>query len=314
MKKLLTVLSIAALCAPTLAFATAGDVSMTTSAVFDVGGIEVDVSGSAVSVSSVVVSNTSIAFTLASGDTFTISAPLLNRLYTDTGTGLTSDNCSAAHSILTYEGPSSGTVTVTVTPSATVLCADPTTGSQGSSSGSSSSSGGGGGGGGGGSIAITPPVASATTTSPTATTTPTVSSTPTITTTTTPPASGLSDLQINAILSLLTSFGADDATIANVQATLNGVTTGSVTSAAVHVFKTNLQLGSLGNEVKALQQYLNAHGYPVTANGAGSPGNETTKFGPATKAALIKFQKANNITPAVGYFGPKTQAVVNVNQ
>ena len=78
MKKLLAVLSVAALLAPTLAFAAAGDVSMTTDAKFDVGGIEVDVSGSAVSVSSVVVNGSSIVFTLAPTDVFTISAPNSN--------------------------------------------------------------------------------------------------------------------------------------------------------------------------------------------------------------------------------------------
>jgi len=65
-----------------------------------------------------------------------------------------------------------------------------------------------------------------------------------------------------------------------------------------------------GADVKALQQWLNANGYRVAESGYGSPGNETTKFGGATKAALIKFQKANGITPAVGYFGPKTRAAV----
>jgi peptidoglycan hydrolase-like protein with peptidoglycan-binding domain len=62
--------------------------------------------------------------------------------------------------------------------------------------------------------------------------------------------------------------------------------------------------------VLALQKYLNAHGYTVATSGPGSVGNETTTFGPATKAALIKFQKANNITPASGYFGPLTRAAI----
>ena len=65
-----------------------------------------------------------------------------------------------------------------------------------------------------------------------------------------------------------------------------------------------------GEDVKALQQWLNANGYRVAESGPGSPGNETSKFGGATRAALIKFQKAMGITPAVGYFGPKTRAAV----
>ena len=45
----------------------------------------------------------------------------------------------------------------------------------------------------------------------------------------------------------------------------------------------------------------------VAKKGVGSKGRENTRFGPATKAALVRFQKANNIIPAVGYFGPMTR-------
>jgi hypothetical protein len=77
------------------------------------------------------------------------------------------------------------------------------------------------------------------------------------------------------------------------------------------IFTKNLKYLMLDNEVKELQKFLNTHGYPVSLTGAGSNGLETTKFGSLTQKALIKFQKANNITPAVGYFGPITRAKVN---
>jgi peptidoglycan hydrolase-like protein with peptidoglycan-binding domain len=77
------------------------------------------------------------------------------------------------------------------------------------------------------------------------------------------------------------------------------------------VFQSNLTVGSLGSEVKALQELLNTSGYTVATSGAGSPGNETTKFGAATRAALVKYQQAKGITPASGYFGPLTRAAVN---
>jgi peptidoglycan hydrolase-like protein with peptidoglycan-binding domain len=80
------------------------------------------------------------------------------------------------------------------------------------------------------------------------------------------------------------------------------------------MFKSNLTTGSLGSEVKMLQEFLNAHGYTVSSSGPGSYGNETTTFGNLTKAALIKYQKAKGITPAVGYFGPITRAWVNAEQ
>ena len=58
------------------------------------------------------------------------------------------------------------------------------------------------------------------------------------------------------------------------------------------------------SEVKILQQALNALGYPVATGGAGSPGKETELFGPATKQAVIKWQKAHGVIPASGFFGP----------
>jgi peptidoglycan hydrolase-like protein with peptidoglycan-binding domain len=49
----------------------------------------------------------------------------------------------------------------------------------------------------------------------------------------------------------------------------------------------------------------------VATKGAGSPGLESTYFGPATRAALARFQKDNNINPPQGYFGSLTKAFIN---
>ena len=78
-------------------------------------------------------------------------------------------------------------------------------------------------------------------------------------------------------------------------------------------FKRDLETGSTGDDVRALQAYLNSHGFQIAENGAGSPGNETTMFGGLTRAALAKWQASVGITPAVGYFGPKTRAYVAAN-
>ena len=78
-------------------------------------------------------------------------------------------------------------------------------------------------------------------------------------------------------------------------------------------FTRDLKVGSTGDDVKALQVWLNTHGYQVAASGPGSPGSETTMYGNATKAAVAKFQTANGISPAAGYFGPKTRTYVNAN-
>jgi hypothetical protein len=162
--------------------------------------------------------------------------------------------------------------------------------------------------------AATPATPAIPATTTTTSATPATPATPSTQSTTAAPASGLSATQVQAILDVLASFNADASVIANVRASLGGTTTGSVTSAAVRVFKANLTTGSLGSEVKALQEYLNAHGYTVAVSGAGSLGNETTRFGAATRAALVKYQKAKGITPASGYFGPLTRAAINAEK
>lgn len=72
-------------------------------------------------------------------------------------------------------------------------------------------------------------------------------------------------------------------------------------------FTRDLKLNSVSPDVKMLQIFLNTHGYPISRSGSGSVGLETNYFGLKTKSALIKFQKANNIVPASGYFGVKTR-------
>lgn len=120
-------------------------------------------------------------------------------------------------------------------------------------------------------------------------------------------AAGLTSSQVQSILALLQSFGADQATINNVNAALTGqavtATGGSTGSTSCYTFTKDLTLGSKGASVTALQQFLNGKGY-LTASATGY-------FGPLTKAALAKFQAANSISPASGYFGPITMKAVN---
>ncbi len=79
-------------------------------------------------------------------------------------------------------------------------------------------------------------------------------------------------------------------------------------------FGRNLSVGMVGEDVRNLQKYLNQNGFAVSVSGAGSAGNETTYFGFATKAALIKFQTAHavelGISQGTGYFGPLTRALI----
>ena len=112
--------------------------------------------------------------------------------------------------------------------------------------------------------------------------------------------------QINSLL----------ATIASLQTQLSGITggTGTGTGTCAYTFTTNLTVGSTGTDVMNLQKFLNmdpATQVSTVVGAAGHPGHETSTFGPATKAAVIKFQTKNGITPAAGYFGPISRAKAN---
>lgn len=66
----------------------------------------------------------------------------------------------------------------------------------------------------------------------------------------------------------------------------------------------NLLLGSQGEDVRVLQDFLKAKGFLTI--------NETTQyFGFATMKSLIAFQRANKLSPAVGFCGNLTRGSIN---
>ena len=71
-------------------------------------------------------------------------------------------------------------------------------------------------------------------------------------------------------------------------------------------FKNDLKYGSNGDDVVALQTLLEKRGFLVIPMGT-----KKGFFGQLTRDALINFQKYENISPAVGYFGPITRAKIN---
>ena len=100
--------------------------------------------------------------------------------------------------------------------------------------------------------------------------------------------------QINSLLAM----------IAQLQAQIAGGKT--TTSSTVTTLTSDQTVGSKGEEVTELQNWLVSNGYLTMPVGVA-----TGYFGNLTKAAVAKFQVANGITPAVGYFGPITRAKLN---
>lgn len=102
------------------------------------------------------------------------------------------------------------------------------------------------------------------------------------------------------------------------------INTGSlrlVTNTAGFSFKKDLMQGDTDPDVKELQKLLNnAPDTLVSSSGVGSAGQETTYFGPATKAAVIKFQEKYSseiLVPAglsagTGLVGLKTRTKLNL--
>ncbi len=88
---------------------------------------------------------------------------------------------------------------------------------------------------------------------------------------------------------------------------------------AVATFVRTLRQGDRGQDVKALQAFLNARGFVVAKTGQGSPGQETTFFGAATANAVKRFQEAYKgpilkpyaLEKGTGIFGARMREVLN---
>jgi peptidoglycan hydrolase-like protein with peptidoglycan-binding domain len=82
----------------------------------------------------------------------------------------------------------------------------------------------------------------------------------------------------------------------------------------------DLTVGAVGEDVRDLQKFLNTDAATVVApSGVGSPGNESTYFGPATSAAVARFQakypdetyKKAGLSAPNGFVGALTRQVIN---
>lgn len=126
---------------------------------------------------------------------------------------------------------------------------------------------------------------------------------------------------LSELVELFISLGiipADKAAAA--RAALSTSSTTPTGGSCTTTFTRNLKQGDTGAEVMALQKFLNGNGFAVAAAGsAGSAGMETSTFGPATKAAVVKFQNAFaadvltpvGLTAGTGYWGASSRAKAN---
>lgn len=95
------------------------------------------------------------------------------------------------------------------------------------------------------------------------------------------------------------------ATDATAEISALGASRTSMSSMPTSRFERSLMMGSVGPDVVQLQTWLESNGYLVMRQGI-SKGY----FGLLTKNALIKYQVAQGIIPAIGYFGPLTRAKI----
>lgn len=107
--------------------------------------------------------------------------------------------------------------------------------------------------------------------------------------------------------------------IATLQSQLDGGGASAHAGCSVD-FTQNFSTGSKGNQVMQLQQFLNAEsGIQVAASGPGSPGNETSYYGPLTAQAVTAFQNKYSadvlapvgLTSGTGYWGPSSRSKAN---
>ncbi len=113
---------------------------------------------------------------------------------------------------------------------------------------------------------------------------------------------------------LVNSLGITGASATALIAALTTETTTTAGATSCFTFTKTLSLGTTNSDVKELQKVLNSDAdtkLAVAAGSTGSAGYESSKFGPATKAAVVKFQTKHNITPASGMVGNLTKAALN---
>ncbi len=113
-------------------------------------------------------------------------------------------------------------------------------------------------------------------------------------------ASGVSAATVEELQAQIASLLAQ---ITALQTQLSGQ---SAAAPAAYNFATDLTVGSKGDAVTSLQSFLESKAMLTMPSGVAKG-----YFGNLTKTSLAKYQASVGISPAAGYFGPKTRAYVN---
>jgi len=146
------------------------------------------------------------------------------------------------------------------------------------------------------------------------TTTTTISTTTASTATTTPSITTGTTGSLAPQSQLLTTLIAELQTLLQ-QAQAEGIALPPAATAYLTIpattttFTRDLQLGMSGSDVRQLQAFLISQNAGPAAKELAAIG-ATSYFGQLTKAALTEFQASVHITPASGYFGPKTRSYI----
>jgi hypothetical protein len=221
---------------------------------------------------SLVVGTGDLKVVVPNGDTFTVTSQSRSLSTTGATSASVSESCDSSHLATVAITGGSGGETITITPGSGA-CAEGSTR---------------GGGSGGSSAKKTPP----TTPAPAA------------------PSSTVGG-QVSALLlqlkTLIAAFEAAGGTVsAEVKNLLNSLDIPAEgVGVGVSSFSRDLDVGTSGYEVTALQNWLIKKGYSIPAGATGF-------FGGQTKAAVMEYQRKGGL-PVTGFFGPKTRAYIQAN-
>ena len=285
---------VALLSLPSLSLADSNTVVLGTNALISLADADLALINNGASVESIDVGASTVTAVLPAGSFINVSTGSRKILSISGGANVV-NTCTGSDNAYEVSNTSGSSISVTFTVTST-LCTNPG-GSSGGGGGSSGSGSSGGGGGGGGGVSVSSASTQA--------------AAQTLTQTTPQPAQTKSTIQDKIADTL--------AKVAALQAQIKTLPPGAVPSSAVTLVSSisrPLTIGAAGNQVKALQQVLNADpDTRISASGAGAPGNETTTLGPATLKAIQKFQEKYGIAKkgdeGYGVLGPKTRAKLN---